>query len=98
MLNTTLLFHLSQYAAEDIQKNLYADNIVTGCNSEEAATPNYFMVRAIMRDANFILRSWTSNSYNLMEQARKDETSAESGPIMFWDYSGTLPMTQYPSP
>jgi len=40
MLNATLKFHLSQYTnsmAEDMLHNLYVDNLVSGCNSEEAA-------------------------------------------------------------
>ena len=51
ILNATLLFHLSQYVAgtsKDMLKNLYVDNIVTGCNSEEAAAAYYAMARAVI--------------------------------------------------
>ena len=84
MLNATLLFHLSQYStgtSKDMLKNLYVDNVVTGCNTEEAAAAYYSAARAIMSDANFNLRSWASNSNILMEQARKDGTAAEPGSI-----------------
>ena len=87
-----LLFHLSQYATDtskDMLKNLYVDNIMTGCDSEEATVAYYSMARAIMSDANFNLRSLASNSHNLMEQAKKDGTAAEPGPInalgLQWD-------------
>ena len=51
-------------------KNLYVDNIVTGCDSEEAIVTYYSMARAIMSDVNCNLRNWASNKYNLIEQAR----------------------------
>ena len=44
MLNTILLFHLSQYSsttAKDMLENLYVDNIITGCESDEAAVCYY---------------------------------------------------------
>jgi len=79
MLNATLLLQLSQYStgtSKDMLKNLYVDNVVTGCNSKEAAY--YSTARAIMNDANFNLRNWASNSNILMEQTRKDGTAADS--------------------
>ena len=54
MLNATLLFHLSQYTSvisKVMLKNLYVDNIVTGCNSNEAAVAYYLTVRTIMKEA-----------------------------------------------
>jgi len=39
LLNATLKFHLTQYAnatSEDLLHNLYVDNLVSGCDSEEA--------------------------------------------------------------
>jgi len=84
MLHATLLFHLSQYTtgtSKDMLQNLYVDNTVTGCDSEETAVTYYSMARTIMSDANFNLRSWASNSKVLMEQARKDGTAAEPSSI-----------------
>ena len=92
MLHATLLFHLSQYTtgtSKDMLQNLYVDNIVTGCDSEETAAIYYSMARTIMSSANFNLRSWASNSKILMEQARKDGTAAELSSInvlgLHWD-------------
>jgi len=64
-----------------MQKNLYVDNIVTGCKSEESVAAYYSIARAIMSEANFNLRSWASNSTTLMEQAMKDRTAADPGTI-----------------
>ena len=88
MLNASLLFHLSQYstgASKDMLKNLYVDNIVTGCTSEEAAAAYYSTAKAIMSD-----ETSTSEASNiLMEQTRKDGTAAEPGSInvlgLQWD-------------
>ena len=62
-------------------RNLYVDNVVTGCESEESAAAYYTTAREIMSDANFNLRSWASNSNTLMEQARKDGTAAYPGSV-----------------
>ena len=62
-------------------RNLYVDNIVTGCESEESAAAYYSTAREIMNDANFNLRSWASNSNTLMEQAWKDGTAADPGSV-----------------
>ena len=80
MLNATLLFHLSQFTTDtskDMLRNLYVDNIVTGCDSEKSAMMYYTMARSMMCGANFNLRSWASNSSKLMEQARQDGTATE---------------------
>ena len=52
MLNATLQYHLSRYKsniAQDMLTNLYVDNIVTGCESEEEAVQYYNTARSIMR-------------------------------------------------
>ena len=94
MLNATLLFHLSQYTSttsKDMLENLYVNNIVTGCRSEETAVTYsyYHTATTIMKEANFNLRSWASNSSHLVEQANKDKTAAESSTVnilgLQWD-------------
>ena len=59
--------------------NLYVDNIVTRCNSEEDALLYYNTARTIMKDAQFNLRSWASNSRkltNLAAQGNVDDSSS----------------------
>jgi len=55
-----------------MKSNLYVDNIILGCKSEEAILQYYAESRAIMSDAKFNLRSWASNSSRLAEQAQSD--------------------------
>ena len=65
ILNAVLRHHLQQYqtqVADDIKHNLYADNIISGCSSEEATAQYYQQARQIMKEAKFNLRSWASNS------------------------------------
>ena len=80
MLNTTLLFHLSQYTSAT-SKDMYVDKIVTGCDSDETAVTYYSTARTIMKEANFNLRSWESNNIILVEQANKDGAAAEPGSV-----------------
>jgi len=72
MLNAALTYHLSQNdsaVARDILHNLYVDNQVSGCQTEQGSL-NYFLEsRALLSNAHFNLRSWTSNSRDLMREA-----------------------------
>lgn len=75
MLSATLDHHLNSYnspVSHDMKNNLYVDNIISGCESEEAILQYYTESRAIMGDANFNLRSWASNNNKLQEQAQRD--------------------------
>jgi len=70
MLNATLHYHLSKYrspAAQDMLRNLYVDNIVSGCHTTEEALQYYHTARTIMKDARFYLRSWVSKSHAIVE-------------------------------
>ena len=76
MLNATLHYHLSQYRssiAQDMLTNLYVDNIVTGCESEEDAVQYYNTARSVMKEARFNLRSWASNNHKLTNLATQDK-------------------------
>ena len=78
ILNAVLRHHLEQYqtkVADDIKHNLYVDNIISGCSSEEAATQHYQQARQIMKEAKFNLRSWASNSSVLNSLATQDATA-----------------------
>ena len=81
ILNAVLRHHLQQYqtmVAEDIKHNLYVDNIVSGCSSEEGVTQYYQQARQIMKEAKFNLRSWASNSPMLNSLATQDATADTS--------------------
>ena len=84
ILNAVLRHHLQQYqtmVAEDISHNLYVDNIISGCSSEDAVTQYYQQARQIMNEAKFNLRSWASNSSKLNSVARQD-ASADTNTIV----------------
>ena len=60
MLYAAQYHHLQHYntpLSHDIQANLYVDNIVSGCETELAATQYYKQARVIMLEAKFKLRS-----------------------------------------
>ena len=68
---------LSQYKsniAQDMLTNLYVDNIVTGCESEEGTIQYYNTACPIMmKEAQFNLRSWASNNDKLTNLAAQDK-------------------------
>jgi len=73
--------HLTQYnsvTSTDILQNLYVDNILSGCSTEEGSLAYYTKARATLSKANFNLRSWASNSNQLCVAAKKDEVADSS--------------------
>ena len=60
MLNAVLQYHLRQYniaVSSDMLSILYVDNIISGCDTEQAAVNYYHAARAIMCEAQLNLRS-----------------------------------------
>ena len=51
------------------------DNIISGFTNEESALEYYHKERQIMSNANFNLRSWASNSTNLMSVVQEDNVA-----------------------
>ena len=81
ILNATVLHHLDQYetdVSQDMQDNLYVDNVFSGCNTEDEAISYYHEARSIMHDANFNIRTWASNSSQLHTQATADNVADPS--------------------
>ena len=78
MLNATLHHYLDDYntpVAEDMKENIYVDNVISGCDQELEALDYYKEARSIMNEAHFNLRSWSSNSSSLRDQATRDGTA-----------------------
>jgi len=78
MLNATLQYHLESHnsvVSQDMLNNLYVDNIITSCPTEQEAVQYYKEARSIMSQANFNLRSWSSNSTMLTAIATQEKTS-----------------------
>ena len=67
------------------------DNIISGCDQELEALAYYKDARSIMNEAHFNLRSWSSNSSSLRDQAAKDGTADTNGIVnilgLKWDPS-----------
>lgn len=61
--------------SSDMLSNLYVDNIISGCYTEQAAVNYYHTARAIMCDAQLNLHSWSSNSAELTTAASKYNTA-----------------------
>jgi len=86
MLNAAMTYHLTQNDSEvahDILRNLYVDNLVSGCHTEQAAVDYFLKSRSLLNNANFNLRSWTSNSSCLMSTAREHNVAEGSNPVNF---------------
>ena len=78
MLAAVLDLHLSKAnspVAIDMKDNIYVDNILSGCHTEQELLAYYKQSRELMSKANFNLRSWSSNSPNLQAITTKDKTS-----------------------
>ena len=81
MLYAAIHYHLSKHpssVADDMQNNLYVDNVISGGNSEEEVMSYYKKSRAMMSQANFNLRSWASNSIQLQNLVKQDGTAETS--------------------
>ena len=77
MLGAVLDLHLNKFqshVADDMKKNIYVDNVLSGGNTEEEIVKYYRQAREIMSQAGFNLRSWSSNSHCLHKVACKDQT------------------------
>ena len=92
MLNATLKFHLTQNTnatSEDLLHNLYVDNLVSGCDSEEAAIRYFTLSRSILSSAGFNLRSWSSNCSLLQTTASQHKVAEHNNPVkvlgMLWN-------------
>ena len=99
MLHATLTFHLNTGSHRGILCNLYVDNIVSGCISEQATIVYFTKSRSILNSAGFNLRSWSSNSRCLQEEASQHKVAEPSDTVkvLGW-YWNTLNDTIYLSP
>ena len=94
MLYAAIHYHLSKHpssVADDMQNNLYVDNVISGGNSEEEVMSYYKKSRAMMSQANFNLRSWASNSIQLQNLAKQDGRAKTSNIVkvlgLMWNTS-----------
>ena len=72
ILNATIQKHLDEFTdpvTQRIKSDLYVDNLASGTDNEDEATTFLNQARTIMTPVQFNLRSWNSNSSNVMELA-----------------------------
>ncbi len=74
------LRHCNTPLSNDIQSNLYVDNIVSGCETETQTVEYYSNARIIMSSASFNLRAWVSNSQQLSTTAQQHRVADTSIP------------------
>ena len=87
MLGAVLNLHLSKFdtpVALDMRENVYVDNVLSGCNTEDELLAYYIQSRDIMSQAKFNLRSWSTNSCQLKEVTMKDKTSDSNFFFKYW--------------
>ena len=104
MLHATLHSHLDHYQSpvtKDIKNNLYVDNFISGRDTEQEILKYYNKSRSFMAEGKFNLRSRTSNSKLLQDQAAS-QNAADSNKVvnllgLKWDpTSDTLTFNQRP--
>ena len=84
LLNATVLHHLRNIGgvtARDIQRNIYIDNVLNSFKSEGDMIQFYHMSKAIMEQAGFPLREWSSTSASLNELAESNEDYTKDGSV-----------------
>ena len=75
ILNATVKKHLEQNASpisDDIGKNTYVDNIISGCDNVSDLKDYYHESNTSMQHAGFNLREWATNSADLHEIAKSE--------------------------
>eukprot|EP00795_Rhopilema_esculentum_P016014 gene16014-7350_t len=81
LLNATLRRHIESYAAEEPEicnkliNSLYADDINSGSHTIEEAFELYEKSKRLMQKGGFNLRKWRSNSSEVMNAIRQQESS-----------------------
>ena len=78
ILGAVLDLHLSKshlQVAADMRNNIYVDNILSGCSTEEELLTYYHQSRGLMSQAKFNLRSWSTNSKQLQKVTMQDNSS-----------------------
>jgi len=58
-----------------MKQNIHADNILSGCDTEDELLTYYKLSLQHMSQANFNLQSWSSNSHWLQAVIARDKTS-----------------------
>ena len=101
ILNATLNKHLNQYndpVAEDMKKNIYVDDLISGVQHDEEATTYYNRARTLMSPVGFNLRAWASNSPVIQSLAAKENLldDCPEAKVLGVLWNTTTDMIKYP--
>ena len=83
VLYATIHHHLQQHntqLAHDILHNLYVDNVLSGRPSENDIIHYYHNARSLLSEACFNLRSWVTNSQQLLTITQREQTAEPTTP------------------
>jgi hypothetical protein len=61
--------------AADINRNLYVDNLISGCETTEEALDYYSETNSVLKQAGLKLQSWGSNNSHLTGRANSEGVS-----------------------
>ena len=96
-LQATLTYHLTRNGSsvsQDLLRNLYIDNVVSGCQTKTASLDYFVQSRSILNTANFNLQSWASNNTELMNAAKQHQAADTNNPVkvlgLWWDTHSDL--------
>ena len=84
MLYAAIDLHLSKFkspVAKDVKRSLYVDNVLSGRDSEKEIIEYYQQARTILKQANFNLCSWSSNSQQLQLRTSEDRTNDSNSTV-----------------
>lgn len=76
ILNASFVKHLdgaSMDIAQTIKRDLYVDNIMSSVDTTQHAISYFKDARAVMSNGGFNLRSWSSNSTEVMDMAKAED-------------------------
>lgn len=80
LLSATIQHHIENSNSgikEDIKRNIYVDNVITGVNDEVSARNLYGESKHLFKDASMNLRQWASNSIDLMKNIPEEDRMKE---------------------
>ena len=76
LLASTIMFHLEKYnnsIAQDISRNLYVDNLITGISSTVEGITYYKETKRILGKASMNMCQWASNDKYIMSKINVED-------------------------
>ena len=84
ILNAVIKSHLERHpteVADNLKNNIYVDNVISSVETKDITINNYNESIALLRDAGFKLRSWSTNNKDLQTIISADHNDAGAGPV-----------------